>query len=38
MLVGILFLLLVLAVGVLITLDVLRTPSDGPPGQPDRHA
>ena len=37
MLVGILFLLLVLAVGVLITLDVLRTPSDGPPGQPDRH-
>jgi signal transduction histidine kinase len=38
MLVGILFLILVLTVGVLITMDVLRTPSEAPAGQPDRHA
>jgi len=38
MLVGILFLILVLAVGVLIAMDVLRTPSEAPAGQPDRHA
>lgn len=38
MLAGILFLVLVLAVGLLITVDVLRTPSEGPAGQPDRHA
>ncbi len=38
MLAGILFLILVLAVGALVTVDVLRTPSDGPAGQPDRYA
>lgn len=38
MLAGILFLILVLAVAVLITADVLRTPSDAPAGQADRHA
>jgi hypothetical protein len=38
MLAGILFLILVLAVGVLIAMDVLRTPSEVPAGQPDRHA
>ncbi len=37
MLAGILFLILVLAVAVLITLDVLRTPTDAPAGQADRH-
>jgi signal transduction histidine kinase len=38
MLVGILFLILVLAVGVLIAMDVLRAPSEAPAGQPDRRA
>jgi signal transduction histidine kinase len=38
MLTGILFLVLVVTIGVLITLDVLRTPSDSPAAQPDRHA
>src|SRR6516164_8778674 len=37
MLVGILFLILVLAVAVLITADVIRTPSDAPAGHADRH-
>ena len=37
MLVGILFLILVLAVAVLITADVIRTPSDAPAGHTDRH-
>jgi hypothetical protein len=38
MLAGILFLVLVLAVAVLITLDVVRTPAEAPAGQPDRPA
>ena len=37
MLAGILFLVLVLVVGVLITLDVLRTPTEAAAGQADRH-
>jgi len=37
MLTGILFLILVLAVAVLITADVIRTPSDAPAGHADRH-
>jgi signal transduction histidine kinase len=37
MLVGILFLILVLTVAVLITADVIRTPSDAPAGHADRH-
>jgi signal transduction histidine kinase len=37
MLAGILFLILVLAVAVLITADVIRTPSDAPAGHADRH-
>jgi len=38
MLAGILFLALVFAIGVLITVDVLRTPTDGLAVQPDWHA
>ena len=38
MLAGILFLVLVLAVAALITVDVLRTPNEAPIGQPDQHA
>jgi hypothetical protein len=37
MLTGILFLVLVLAVAVLITADVIRTPDDAPAGSADRH-
>jgi signal transduction histidine kinase len=37
MLVGIGFLILILAVAVLIAVDVLRTPSEAPAGQADRH-
>ena len=38
MLAGILFLVLVLAVAVLITVDVVRTPNEAPAGLPDQHA
>jgi signal transduction histidine kinase len=37
MLAGILFLTLIVVVGVLITVDVLRTPTEAPIGPPDRH-
>ena len=35
---GILFLVLILAVAVLITVDVMRTPNEAPAGLPDQHA
>jgi hypothetical protein len=38
MLAGILFLVLILAVAVLITVDVVRMPNEAPIGQPDQHA
>jgi hypothetical protein len=37
MLGGILFLTLIAAVGVIITVDILRTPTEAPIGSPDRH-